>query len=151
MSSVLLLTRAACLCESTSVRLCTEAPSGSETLSAVAKPAGGVAAASRGTGIICTIGPKTKAPEKLTELLPAGRKGAFALLIVIAILSALLDNIAAALIGGAAAITLFRRKVHIGYLAAMVAASNAGGAGSVIGDTTTTMMWIEGASPVWLF
>ena len=90
-------------------------------------------------------------PEKLTELLPAGRKGAFALLIVIAILSALLDNIAAALIGGAAAITLFRRKVHIGYLAAMVAASNAGGAGSVIGDTTTTMMWIEGASPVWMF
>lgn len=89
--------------------------------------------------------------EKLTELLPAGRKGAFALLLLIAVLSALLDNIAAALIGGAAAITLFRRKVHIGYLAAMVAASNAGGAGSVIGDTTTTMMWIEGASPVWMF
>lgn len=90
-------------------------------------------------------------PEKLTELLPGGKKGAFSLLVVIAILSALLDNIAAALIGGAAAITLFRRKVHIGYLAAMVAASNAGGAGSVIGDTTTTMMWIEGASPVWMF
>jgi Na+/H+ antiporter NhaD/arsenite permease-like protein len=89
-------------------------------------------------------------PEKLTELLPSGKKGAFALLVVIAILSALLDNIAAALIGGAAAITLFKRKVHIGYLAAMVAASNAGGAGSVIGDTTTTMMWIEGASPLWV-
>lgn len=90
-------------------------------------------------------------PEKLTELLPGGKKGAFALLVLIAVLSALLDNIAAALIGGAAAITLFRRKVHIGYLAAMVAASNAGGAGSVIGDTTTTMMWIEGASPFWMF
>jgi len=28
-----------------------------------------------------------------------------------------------------------------------VAASNAGGAGSVVGDTTTTMMWISGISP----
>jgi Na+/H+ antiporter NhaD/arsenite permease-like protein len=43
---------------------------------------------------------------------------------------------------------VFRGKVHIGYLAAIVAASNAGGAGSVIGDTTTTMMWIDGVSPV---
>jgi hypothetical protein len=59
-------------------------------------------------------------------------------------MSAVLDNIAAALIGGSAAITLFKRKVHIGYLAAIVAASNAGGAGSVIGDTTTTMIWIAG-------
>jgi Na+/H+ antiporter NhaD/arsenite permease-like protein len=38
--------------------------------------------------------------------------------------------------------------VHIGYLAAIVAASNAGGSGSVVGDTTTTMMWIAGVSPV---
>ncbi|MGQ0384361.1 MAG: citrate transporter, partial [Gammaproteobacteria bacterium] len=29
-----------------------------------------------------------------------------------------------------------------------VAASNAGGSGSVIGDTTTTMMWIRGVAPV---
>ena len=28
-----------------------------------------------------------------------------------------------------------------------MAASNAGGAGSVVGDTTTTMMWIAGVSP----
>ena len=39
-------------------------------------------------------------------------------------------------------------KVHIGYLAAIVAASNAGGSGSVVGDTTTTMMWIAGVSPL---
>ena len=38
--------------------------------------------------------------------------------------------------------------MHIGYLAAIVAASNAGGAGSVVGDTTTTMMWIDGISPL---
>jgi Na+/H+ antiporter NhaD/arsenite permease-like protein len=61
--------------------------------------------------------------------------------------SSFLDNIAAALIGSAMAHTLFRAKVHIGYLAAIVAASNAGGSGSVIGDTTTTMMWIDGVDP----
>ena len=38
--------------------------------------------------------------------------------------------------------------MRIGYLAAIVAASNAGGSGSVIGDTTTTMMWISGVSPL---
>jgi Na+/H+ antiporter NhaD/arsenite permease-like protein len=52
------------------------------------------------------------------------------------------------MIGGAIAHTVFRAKVHIGYLAAIVAASNAGGAGSVVGDTTTTMMWIAGVSPL---
>src|SRR5439155_20207221 len=59
-----------------------------------------------------------------------------------------LDNIAAALIGGTIAAAVFHRKVHIGYLAAIVAASNAGGSGSVVGDTTTTMMWIDGVNPL---
>jgi Na+/H+ antiporter NhaD/arsenite permease-like protein len=63
---------------------------------------------------------------------------------MIFVLSSFLDNIAAAMIGGTMAMTVFRCKVHIGYLAAIVAASNAGGAGSVVGDTTTTMMWIAG-------
>ena len=40
------------------------------------------------------------------------------------------------------------KKVHIGYLAAIVAASNAGGSGSVVGDTTTTMMWLAGVPPI---
>ncbi|MFO1078208.1 MAG: citrate transporter [Planctomycetota bacterium] len=83
-------------------------------------------------------------PEKLTEVLPGGAFGAFLLLVLVAALSVVLDNIAAALIGGSAAVTLFKRKVHIGYLAAIVAASNAGGAGSVVGDTTTTMIWLSG-------
>jgi hypothetical protein len=43
---------------------------------------------------------------------------------------------------------VFQGHVHIGYLAAIVAASNAGGSGSVVGDTTTTMMWIAGVSPL---
>jgi Na+/H+ antiporter NhaD/arsenite permease-like protein len=77
--------------------------------------------------------------------------GPFVLLVIIFVLSSFLDNIAAALIGGTVAASVFKRKVHIGYLAAIVAASNAGGAGSVIGDTTTTMMWIDGVSPVVVF
>jgi Na+/H+ antiporter NhaD/arsenite permease-like protein len=63
-------------------------------------------------------------------------------------MSGFLDNIAAALIGGTMARHVFRGKVHIGYLAAIVAAANAGGAGSVVGDTTTTMLWIDGINPL---
>jgi Na+/H+ antiporter NhaD/arsenite permease-like protein len=63
-------------------------------------------------------------------------------------MSTFLDNIAAAIIGGTIAMSVFQGKVHIAYLAAIVAASNAGGAGSVVGDTTTTMMWIQGVSPL---
>ena len=90
---------------------------------------------------------KTRVPSVLPRFLPHDWKGCFALLAIVFVLSSFLDNIAAALIGGAMAHTLFRAKVHIGYLAAIVAASNAGGSGSVIGDTTTTMMWIDGVSP----
>jgi Na+/H+ antiporter NhaD/arsenite permease-like protein len=67
-------------------------------------------------------------------------------LIFVFIMSSFLDNIAAALIGGTIALVVFKNKVHIGYIAALVASSNAGGAGSVVGDTTTTMMWIDGVS-----
>ena len=86
----------------------------------------------------------SQVPAWLPKLLPDDWKGAFVLLVIVFVLSSFLDNIAAALIGGAMAHTLFRGKVHVGYLAAIVAASNGGGAGSVIGDTTTTMMWIAG-------
>src|SRR5439155_14089127 len=55
------------------------------------------------------------------------------------------------LIGGAMAHTLFRAKVHIGYLAAIDEASNAGGSGSVVRATTTTMMWIDGVDPLDVF
>jgi len=94
---------------------------------------------------------KSHVPVVLPKYLPHDWKGAFVLLVMVWILSSFLDNIAAALIGGAMAHQLFRGKVHIGYLAAIVAASNAGGAWSVVGDTTTTMMWIAGISPVDVF
>jgi Na+/H+ antiporter NhaD/arsenite permease-like protein len=64
--------------------------------------------------------------------------------VFVSVISSFLDNIAAALIGGAIAVVIFKNKVHIGFIAAIVAASNAGGSGSVVGDTTTTMMWIDG-------
>ena len=90
----------------------------------------------------------SRVPAWLPRLLPDDWKGAFVLLVMIFVLSSFLDNIAAALIGGTIAGVVFRGRVHIGYLAAIVAASNAGGAGSVVGDTTTTMMWIDGVSPL---
>lgn len=43
---------------------------------------------------------------------------------------------------------VFKGKVHIGFVAAICAASNAGGAGSVVGDTTTTLIWIFGKDPL---
>ena len=90
----------------------------------------------------------SRVPEWLPKWLPDDWKGALVLLVMIFVLSSFLDNIAAALIGGTIARAVFRGKVHIGYLAAIVAASNAGGSGSVVGDTTTTMMWIDGVDPL---
>ena len=86
-------------------------------------------------------------PAELPRFLPDDWKGGFLLLVMVFVLSSFLDNIAAALIGGTMAGVVFRHKVHIGYLVAIVAASNAGGSGSVVGDTTTTMMWIDGVDP----
>ena len=90
----------------------------------------------------------SRVPDEMPAFLPDDWKGGLALLAVVFVLSAFLDNIAAALIGGAMARHVFSGKVHIGYLAGIVAASNAGGSGSVVGDTTTTMMWIDGISPL---
>ncbi len=87
-------------------------------------------------------------PEHMPRLLPDDWKGGLVLLGMVFVLSTFLDNIAAAIIGGVVARHVYHGKVSIGYLAGIVAASNAGGAGSVIGDTTTTMMWISGVSPV---
>jgi Na+/H+ antiporter NhaD/arsenite permease-like protein len=77
---------------------------------------------------------KSHIPEILPRWLPDDWRGGFVLLLMIFVLSSFLDNIAAALIGGTIAATVFSHRVHIGYLAAIVAASNAGGSGSVVGD-----------------
>lgn len=99
-----------------------------------------------GFGILAKVFEDSKVPDLLPKYLPNDWKGPFVLLIFVFILSSFLDNIAAAMIGGTIALIVFKGKVHIGYIAGIVAASNAGGAGSVVGDTTTTMMWIDGVS-----
>jgi Na+/H+ antiporter NhaD/arsenite permease-like protein len=98
-----------------------------------------------GFAILAKCFEESDAPKWIPRILPdRGPWGGFVLLVYVWVLSAFLDNIAAAMIGGVVARSVFRGKVTVGYLAAIVAASNAGGAWSVVGDTTTTMMWIAG-------
>jgi Na+/H+ antiporter NhaD/arsenite permease-like protein len=91
---------------------------------------------------------QSQLPLRLPRILPDDWKGGLVLLALVFVFSGFLDNIAAAMIGATVARTVFRGNVHLGYLAAIVAAANAGGAGSVLGDTTTTMMWHDGVSPL---
>ena len=101
-----------------------------------------------GFAILAKYFEESGVPEWLPKILPDDWKGGLLLLFIIMVLSSFLDNIAAAMIGGTIAMVVYRGKVHMGFLAAIVAASNAGGAGSVVGDTTTTLMWIDGVSPL---
>jgi Na+/H+ antiporter NhaD/arsenite permease-like protein len=86
--------------------------------------------------------------DHLPRFLPDDWTGGVALLGVVFVLSAFLDNIAAAVLGGVMARHVYKGRVSVAFLAATVAAANAGGAGSVIGDTTTTIMWLNGISPI---
>lgn len=86
--------------------------------------------------------------DHLPNLLPDDWTGGVALLGAVFVLSGLLDNIASAVLGGVMAKHLYRGRVSVGFLAGIVACANAGGAGSVIGDTTTTIMWLKGISPM---
>ncbi len=97
-----------------------------------------------GFGILAKVFEESGIPDILPRILPNSWLGPFFLLVIVYIISTFLDNIAAALIGGTIALVVFNKNVHIGYIAGIVAASNAGGAGTVLGDTTTTMMWIDG-------
>ena len=91
---------------------------------------------------------ESRIPDWMPSALPDNWTGGLVLLVLVFVISSFLDNIAAALIGATIARHVFKGRVRIGYLAAIVAAANAGGAGSVIGDTTTTMLWIAGVSPL---
>jgi Na+/H+ antiporter NhaD/arsenite permease-like protein len=91
---------------------------------------------------------RSNVPDHLPRLLSNDWTGGLALLGIIFVLAAFLDNIAAAVLGGVMARHVYKGRVSVGFLAAIVAASNAGGAGSVIGDTTTTIMWLNGVSPI---
>ncbi len=94
---------------------------------------------------------ESKLPDLAPDILPNDWTGGLVLLAMVFVMSAFLDNIAGALIGATIAAHVYKKRVHIGFLAAIVAAANAGGAGSVVGDTTTTMMWIAGKSPLDVF
>jgi Na+/H+ antiporter NhaD/arsenite permease-like protein len=94
---------------------------------------------------------ESKLPEIIPNYLPNDWKGGFVLLLIIMLLASFLDSIASAMIGGTIAFIVFKGRVHLGYLACIVAASNAGGAGSVLGNLPTTMMWIEGVAPLTVF
>jgi len=74
-------------------------------------------------------------PATLPNLLPNDWKGPLVLLIAVFIISSFLDNIAAALIGGSVALVVFNRKVHLGYISALLAASKDQGSGQFIGYT----------------
>jgi Na+/H+ antiporter NhaD/arsenite permease-like protein len=87
-------------------------------------------------------------PDAIAQHLPDNWTGGLVLLAIVFCLSIFLDNIAAAMIGGVIARHVYQGRVSIGYMSGIVAASNSGGAGSVLGDTTTTMMWITGISPL---
>jgi Na+/H+ antiporter NhaD/arsenite permease-like protein len=91
---------------------------------------------------------QSRIPALLPSVLPDDWKGGLVMLVLVFVLSAFLDNIAAAMIGGTVAMVVYQRRVHTGFLVGIVAAANAGGSGSVVGDTTTTMMWIAGVGPL---
>jgi Na+/H+ antiporter NhaD/arsenite permease-like protein len=93
----------------------------------------------------------SRVSDWMPAALPNDWTGGLVLLVLVFVISSFLDNIAAALIGATVAKHVFKGGVRVGYLAAIVAASNAGGSGSVIGDTTTTMLWIAGVSPLSVF
>jgi Na+/H+ antiporter NhaD/arsenite permease-like protein len=92
----------------------------------------------------------SKVPDLVPRALPDNWTGGMVLLGFIFLASLVIDNIAAAVIGAVLARHVFDGKVSLAYLAAVVGSANVGGAASVIGDTTTTMMWISGISPVTL-
>src|SRR5512139_2238239 len=56
---------------------------------------------------------ESRVPARLPDLLPDDWRGAFVLLALVFVLSSFLDNIAAALIGGTVAASVFRGRVHV--------------------------------------
>src|SRR5687767_1726190 len=61
----------------------------------------------------------SRVPELLPKYLPDGVLGGAALLGLVFVMSAFLDNIAAAMIGCTIAKVVYRSRVHIGFLAAI--------------------------------
>src|SRR5262245_60880393 len=90
----------------------------------------------------------SRIPDWMPAALPDNWTGGFMLLVLVFILSGFLDNISGALIGATVARHVFKSKRRVSSLAAILAASNRGGAGSVLGDTTATRLWVAAVTPV---
>ena len=73
-----------------------------------------------GFALLAKIFEESGMPGALPKYLPNDWRGPFILLVFVCFISSFLDNIAAALIGGAIAIVIFKNKVHIGYIVAIV-------------------------------
>ena len=102
-----------------------------------------------GFALLAKFFERSNAPDNLPRMLPKHPLwSGFVLLAIVWFISSFLDNIAAAIIGGVMAKAVYKGRVTVGFVAAIVAASNAGGAWSVVGDTTTTMMWLDGVNPL---
>ncbi|WP_242645126.1 citrate transporter [Candidatus Ichthyocystis hellenicum] len=86
---------------------------------------------------------RSRLTNVIKHIIPNSPSGYFVLLFITFVLSIFLDNIIAALIGGTIAKGIIG-DICVPFVAALVAAANAGGAGSVLGDTTTTMIWLSG-------
>ena len=79
-----------------------------------------------GLAVVSNQFEKSKLPEAIPSLLPDGGIGGLTLLALVFCLSAFLDNIAGAIIGGVVARHVFPHGVTIGFQAAIVSAANAG-------------------------
>ena len=90
----------------------------------------------------------SRIPDEMPAFLPNGWDGGLALLAIVFVLSSFLDNIAAALIGGTMARHVFKGQRPYRLSRGHSRGVKCGRFGSVVGDTTTTMMWIDGISPL---
>ena len=98
-----------------------------------------------GFAVLAKTFEESKLGDAMPRWLPDDWRGGAMLICMVCVMSAFLDNIAACLIGGVVAKEVFkdrkgRTRLTVGYIAALVMASNLGGAPSPIGDTTTIMI-----------
>lgn len=93
-----------------------------------------------GFAVLAKTFENSNAGDAMPRWLPDDWRGGAMIIMMVMFLSAFLDNIAACLIGGVIAKKVYKGKIGVGFIAALIMASNLGGAPSPIGDTTTIML-----------
>ncbi|MBF0609382.1 MAG: hypothetical protein SFH39_13295 [Candidatus Magnetobacterium sp. LHC-1] len=99
-----------------------------------------------GFGLVAYYFEESGFDERISRVIRSDR----VLLWVVFCLSAVLDNIAAAMIGGVLLLARYGKDTPFIMVVSVIAASNLGGAGSFAGDTTTVMLFVSGVSIVTL-